>query len=48
MVAEIILFRNQIAIAWIQPRFLFKYYGFSWVQPWPGNGLYSHWAVYGM
>ncbi len=48
MVAETILFRNQIAIAWIHPRFLFKYYGFSWVQPWPANGLYIHWAVYGI
>jgi vitamin K-dependent gamma-carboxylase len=30
---------------WIKPQFLFKYYGFSWVQPWPGNGMYIHWAV---
>lgn len=33
-----------IARDWIAPRFLFKYYGFAWVQPWPGNGLYIHCA----
>jgi vitamin K-dependent gamma-carboxylase len=37
-----------IATYWIEPRFLFKYYGFSWVQPWPGNGLYIHWAALGV
>lgn len=26
----------------LEPRLLFKYYGFAWVQPWPGNGLYIH------
>ena len=34
-----------IRLFWIEPKFLFKYYGFSWVQPWPGNGLYIHCAV---
>ena len=48
MVGEVILLRDQIAASWIHPRFLFKYYGFSWVQPWPGNGLYIHWAVLGI
>lgn len=33
---------------WIEPQFLFKYYGFSWVHPWPGNGMYIHWAVLGV
>ncbi len=33
---------------WIAPRFLFKYHGFSWVHPWPGNGLYIHWLVLGI
>ena len=33
---------------WIKPRFLFKFYGFSWVQPWPDHGLYMHWAVLGV
>src|SRR4030081_1586886 len=30
---------------WLAPRFLFKYYGFSWVHPWPGNGLYLRWGA---
>jgi vitamin K-dependent gamma-carboxylase len=30
---------------WIKPHFLFKFYGFSWVQPWPGHGMYVHWVV---
>ncbi|MFN2508193.1 MAG: HTTM domain-containing protein [Chthoniobacterales bacterium] len=33
---------------WIEPKFLFTYYGFSWVKPWPGNGLYIHWAALGV
>src|SRR3982074_570373 len=33
---------------WLEPRFLFKFYGFSWVQPWPGNWLYVHWAALGL
>jgi vitamin K-dependent gamma-carboxylase len=48
MVAETILLRNQIAGTWIHPRFLFNYYGFSWVQPWPENGLYLHWTLLGI
>ena len=39
---------HRIGPYWLEPRFLFKYYGFSWVQPWPGNGLYIHWAVLGV
>ncbi|MEP7014447.1 MAG: HTTM domain-containing protein [Verrucomicrobiota bacterium] len=39
---------HQIALYWIEPRFLFNYYGFSWVHPWPGSGLYVHWAVLGV
>lgn len=42
-------FRNGwIYSHWLEPRLLFKYYGFSWVHPWPGNGLYIHWAVLGV
>lgn len=37
-----------IASYWINPRFLFKYYGFSWVDPWPGPGMSIHWAVMGI
>ncbi len=30
---------------YIDPSFYFKYYGFSWVHPWPGIGMYVHFAV---
>ena len=26
----------------LEPHLLFKYYGFAWVHPWPGDGLYIH------
>src|SRR2546423_535222 len=48
MVCEVWILRHQIAGSWIYPRFLFKYYGFSWVHPWPGNGLYLHWYAMGV
>src|ERR1700730_7476757 len=38
---------HAIYTTWLAPRFLFKYYGFAWVHPWPGNGLYLHWAAFG-
>ena len=28
-----------------QPEFLFKYYGFEWVAPWPGTALHWHFAI---
>src|SRR6266403_207703 len=37
-----------IAQHWLEPRFLFKYYGFSWVHPWPGHWLYIHWIALGV
>lgn len=29
----------------IDPPFHFTFYGFSWVQPWPGDGMYWHFAA---
>jgi hypothetical protein len=29
----------------IEPRFFFSYWGFSWVRPWPGIGMYLHFAA---
>lgn len=29
----------------VEPEFHFKYYGFSWVTMWPGDGIYIHFAV---
>ena len=32
----------------INPNFHFKYYGFSWVRPWSGDGMYYHFAAMGI
>src|SRR5688572_3803880 len=29
---------------YIAPHFAFKYYGFGWVEAWPGDGMYWHFA----
>ena len=30
---------------YIDPEFYFKYYGFEWVAPWPGDGMYWHFGL---
>ncbi len=30
---------------WIEPSFHFTYIGFDWIRPWPGIGMYIHFAV---
>lgn len=37
-----------IADHYLAPELLFKFYGFEWVTPWPGNALYWHFAVMGL
>lgn len=32
----------------IEPAVTFTYYGFSWVKPWPGRGMYIHFFVLGL
>jgi len=32
----------------IEPTFFFSYYGFEWIKPWPGWGMYIHFAVMGL
>jgi hypothetical protein len=32
----------------VEPALNFTYYGFSWVKPWPGNGMYIHFWVLGV
>ena len=33
---------------YIRPSFHFKYYGFGWVNPWPGDGMYVHFYALGL
>ena len=33
---------------YIEPVIHFTYYGFSWVRPWPGRGMYVHFFVLGI
>lgn len=33
---------------YIRPDFLFTYYGFSWVRPWPGDWMYAHVTLLGV
>src|ERR1044071_1860190 len=32
----------------VEPAVNFTYYGFSWVKPWPGRGMYIHFFVLGL
>src|SRR5260370_25521676 len=42
-------FRNGwIAAVFIEPAFHFKYFGFGWVRPWPGAGMYVHFTALGI
>lgn len=34
-----------IARYYMEPTFFFKYYGFEWVEPWAGTGMYWHFAL---
>jgi vitamin K-dependent gamma-carboxylase len=37
-----------IASYYIDPQFHFTYFGFGWVKPWPGEGMYVHFVVLGL
>lgn len=39
---------NRIENLYIEPKLMFKYYGFAWVEPWPGDGMYWHFLVLGL
>src|SRR5688572_7008054 len=32
----------------VAPTYHFTYYGFDWVRPWPGAGMYVHFALMGL
>ena len=37
-----------VADLYINPSYHFSYLGFGWVQPWPGWGMYAHFAALGL
>ena len=37
-----------IGDVYIEPAYHFSYFGFGWVQPWPGWGMYLHFALMGL
>jgi hypothetical protein len=39
---------DRVTRYYVEPEMLFKYYGFSWVQPWPGDGMYWHFVLLGL
>lgn len=47
MLADVIRYFPKIEELYIRPSFHFTYYGFEWVQPWPGVGMYIHFIVLG-
>lgn len=50
MLASVVRFwaNGWIRDLYLTPSFHFHYFGFSWVSPWPGWGLYAHFAVLGL
>lgn len=39
---------RRIATYFTASEFHFKYYGFDWIDPWPGEGMYVHFTVLGV
>lgn len=39
---------HRIERYFIEPKFFFSYYGFEWVKPWSGQGMYWHFGVLGV
>jgi vitamin K-dependent gamma-carboxylase len=50
MLVSIIRFwaRGWIEQLYLQPKMFFPYWGFGWIEPWPGVGMYVHFAVLGV
>lgn len=42
------LSNNYIYWSYLEPQFLFKYYGFGWIQLWTGGGMYVCWTLLGV
>jgi vitamin K-dependent gamma-carboxylase len=39
--------KGWISPNWIEPSFYFTFWGFDWVQPWGGDGMYWQWRAVG-
>ncbi len=39
---------ERIGRFYIDPAFHFTFYGFDWVRPWPGHGMYAHFYALGV
>lgn len=48
MLVDVIRYFPAIEDTFIDPTFHFTYYGFAWIHPWPGDGMYIHFAVLGL
>ena len=49
MVWEVVRYwaKDWIRFLFIEPEIYFKFYGFEWISPWPGSGMYVHFFVLG-
>ncbi len=36
---------GRVTRLYVEPAYHFTYYGFDWLAPWPGNGMYLHFAA---
>lgn len=50
MLVSIVRFwsKGWIDALYLQPTMFFPYWGFEWIEPWPGVGMYVHFAVLGV
>ena len=39
------LVSGRVRLLYVEPKFHFTYYLFDWVRPWPGDGMYVHFAL---
>jgi vitamin K-dependent gamma-carboxylase len=42
------LHQGVISRYFLEPTHFFKYWGFDWVKPWPGSGMYWHFGLMGV
>jgi len=39
---------GQVRYLYVEPSFYFTFYGFDWISPWPGVGMYVHFVFLGV